>query len=142
MKNTICKFAMMIGLSALGTASLSAQEMKETGSIPFDFQVSGQKLTAGTYTVVRDTVGTSTTMLHIRNKETRKAVFLPIPINEPGVSGQSKLVFRKYGERYFLAEVWFPEESTGHVYPVSREEKEVSTAMNKTTPELTFVAMR
>jgi hypothetical protein len=141
MKATFCKVAMMIGVAALGTSCLQAQQISEKGAIPFDFQVSGQKIAAGTYTVMCMKTGAGA-MLAMRNTETRKSGYLPHAVNKQGEPGESKLVFRKYGDRYFLAEVWFPEENGAHVYPVSRAEKEVATALNTQAPQTVYIAMR
>ena len=142
MKNTIYTFAVMIGLSAIASSALMAQKMQETGTIPFDFQVAGQKVAAGSYIVSRDTTSGGTSLLSLRGTETRKGIYLPVSVGKAGATGQSKLVFRKYGDRYFLAEVWFPEESIGHVYPASPAEKELAAATNQQAPEVTYVAMR
>jgi hypothetical protein len=142
MKNTICTFAMMIGVSALATSGLMAQQLNEKGTIPFDFQVAGKTVPAGTYAVYRETTGSGAPMIWIRSLETRLTLYTPVASAKAGSAGQPKLVFRKYGDRYFLAEVWFAEESVGHVYPVSKPEKELATAMNNKTPEVTYIAMR
>jgi hypothetical protein len=42
------------------------------------------------------------------------------------VSDQSKLLFRKYGDRYFLAEVWSAGSLSGQRLPVSKAERELT----------------
>jgi len=40
--------------------------------------------------------------------------------------GQTKLVFHRYGDRYFLNQIWVEGMSAGHQLPVNAREKEVA----------------
>ena len=44
----------------------------------------------------------------------------------------TKLVFRKYGEQYFLSQIWVEGEETGAQLPKTRVEKEL---MSRVTPD-------
>ena len=124
-------------LGALASASAAfAQSHSVTATVPFPFEVSGQKLSAGPYRLdqmsahilaIRST--TSHTMATvITNSEQRF---------EPTSGG--KLVFRKYGHRYFLSQVWAPGSSIGQSCVKSRAEKEVQLAKTEAAaPDVTL----
>ena len=137
MKNQFTLFVMSLGIAAaVGTTQLSASEVTEKGSIPFEFQAGASHMEAGTYTV-------STSDRHVvtvSNNETgaKRVVGLGIPTGKP-TSGKAMLVFRRYGTRCFLSEIWYPE---GYVQalPTSKLEQEVAASLGK--PEVTQIAMR
>src|SRR5947209_9362052 len=88
-------------VTAVATAQGQANDMK--ANIPFEFSVGSQSLPEGEYRIESrsgqgDVVGLS------RQDNTARAMRLTIP--KDGRSEHAKLVFHRYGDRYFLAEVW------------------------------------
>jgi hypothetical protein len=78
--------------------------LKVQATIPFDFTAGDETLPAGTYTV--ETIS-SNGLLAIRSEDyTRKMFILTGAKEAKNESESGKLVFRKYGDLYFLAEVW------------------------------------
>jgi len=54
---------------------------------------------------------------------------------------ESKLVFNRYGNRYFLSQVWNGGSIRGRQLPISPREKEMpQLARNETKTEITLVA--
>jgi hypothetical protein len=54
---------------------------------------------------------------------------------------ESKLVFNRYGNRYFLSQVWTAGSIRGRQLPISPREKEMpQLARNETKAEVTLVA--
>jgi len=99
----------------LGATGLSAQT-KAVANIPFDFTVSTVTLPAGTYTIQSSTAAHDA--IQIVNKETRKSVFvLAPPSNGPYKGETGKVVFNRYGDRYFFSEVWTAAGLRGHAMP-------------------------
>lgn len=96
--------------------------------IPFDFNVGGKALTAGEYTVKAFTAKGD--ILAISNKQSNNtAVRLTHSIEAGGAPKQSKLVFHRYGQRYFLSEVWSNGERTGRQLLKSREERAIESQL-------------
>lgn len=139
MKTNFLTLAAAIGFAAM-TGTGYSQELRENGTVPFDFQVGTQHLSAGTYTVSRATVSGAMQLQNSQN-HTNMVAPLQIPI---GMNKQheAKLVFHKYGERYFLAEVWFDNDPIGHALPKSKVEKEYAAQMHVTKPQVVYLAMR
>lgn len=117
------RLIMMSVLGVLTTVSAHAQAGKQlTVTIPFDFYVAGKTLPAGQYHVGRSTEDAEGLVL--RGTDGRTGLFvLTRGIQNEEVQRESRLVFRRYGDQYFLGEVWISGRSTGRELPSSRKER-------------------
>lgn len=93
-----------------------------TVEIPFDFYVRNEKLNAGEYEVQKNTED----VFVLRNVETGKKIILSARISagKNGVEAE-KVVFNKYGDRYFLREVYMDRLSLGRDLGESKTEKKI-----------------
>lgn len=125
MRTNTTRAITLLGLFlVLTSASASAQsytDEKVALNIPFDFQVGEKSFPAGKY-VVSDTP----TTLQLRSKDARQSItVLPRRTLRPeGKLSSAKLVFHRYGDRYFLSEVWMFAAQLGHELRQSRAERE------------------
>jgi hypothetical protein len=125
MSNQILKgftmLALIVGLGFVtAVASANGQTPTVVSNIPFEFTVGDRALPAGKYMV--QPISQSSAALMIRGDE-RSAVRLANPINTSKRAQTTKLVFHRYGERYFLSEVWVAGESTGRQLRKSAQER-------------------
>jgi hypothetical protein len=110
-------------------------------NVPFVFVLGDKSMDAGSYEIVSR--GDEVALL--RNMNTRVAYFL---IRSQHVQSRSvepaKLVFNKYGDQYFLSQIWDGSSETGIQLPKSKREKEVRMADNGITerPEIVVLAMK
>jgi hypothetical protein len=117
------------------TAVVSANAQTSTGikaEIPFDFMVGDQKLPAGSYTVAPLLRQTNTGIILKNDHSKAAAMRLTNPIQ--GGAAQTKLVFHRYEDRYYLAEVWDATE-TGRQLHMSGREKAVERELAKNNSE-------
>jgi hypothetical protein len=130
MKNPIFNSLKIFSACALLAAScLSAQSGHMIVNVPFDFSVKNQHLAAGNYTVTTDT-GRSVVL--IRGEEGGPAVFaLTMPAQAPKIQVQPKLVFNRYGDRYFLTQVWQATTDQGRILQASMAEQELARSAGK-----------
>jgi len=121
---TLKKLIMLSVLGVLTTVSAHAQAGKQfTVTIPFSFYVAGKTLPAGQYHVGRSTQTTAEGLV-LRGTDGRVGVFvLTRGIQTEEVQQESKMIFRRYGNEYFLAEVWTSGAGTGRELPRSRKER-------------------
>jgi hypothetical protein len=94
--------------------------------VPFAFSANGQKLPAGHYIVKQDTG-----LIRIFNHG-NVGLFVPTHAAYRTKSDGSKLVFHRYGDDYFLSEVWTNGSRDGkELYPshAEREAKSKSAEM-------------
>ena len=131
-------------LSVLWLGSAGAQEpgTKIRASIPFDFTVKGKTLPAGEYEVSR--VMDEPIALLLRNVHDKhdEVVVETEPVIGRTTPKRDELIFNRYGESYFLSEVFTAGEQTGEeLYPTHRErELRSEMARNQAGPETVTVA--
>jgi hypothetical protein len=131
-KQMLKGFTMLLLVVALAlvtaVASANGQSSKTMANIPFEFVVGDKALPAGAYTV--DSITSQNEAMIIRNVAAKDAAFrLTTPAS--GQSKHAKLVFHRYGERYFLAEVWAGEGGGGRELMKSRQERAIERELAK-----------
>ena len=123
MKNQL--FA-LIGLGLLlATASAYAQTGVVKANVPFNFIVDKTDVPAGQYMI--QSVGTTGTAVAIESSD-RSLVKLVLPnaCESSQAQEKSKLVFHRYGDQYFLAQIWREGDNRGSELPKSQRENEVA----------------
>jgi hypothetical protein len=119
-------------------AAVNAQSLTATANIPFNFMVNGKTLPVGNYTICE--VPQSHTLV-IRGIDTNNvAVAITTNVESAGLQASGKLVFHRYGSRYFLSQAWVPGAGRATLSP-ARIEKELSAKKN-VTGESVLVALR
>ena len=123
----------------LVAGSAFAQSGQIRANIPFNFTVSRSTLPAGNYSV--STTGGTDSILVIQGVD-GKAVKLvgSHHVQASKLSDRTKLVFRCYGDRYFLAQVWMRGSQMGRELPKSTLESEI--AMDAAAHQVVLVASR
>jgi hypothetical protein len=146
MKNT--RFTSILGSSLIAcvltigslasTPSASAQSPMPLAevNIPFAFQTPSQTLPAGIYRIDLE----SNHLIRLQGpNQTADFVEMHNAIkSHPAKHGT--IVFDRYGNQYFLRQVWTAGDTVGLECPKSRAEKETSQAKNKQTPSVTGLA--
>ena len=115
---------MLIAAVALmaGLVSAHAQSLTVQADVPFDFAVGSKSLTAGDYSVRTFTANGDAVLISGKDSKQR-VIRLSQTIHARNVPKQAKLVFHRYGQRYFLSEIWTPGERTGRQLQKSSEER-------------------
>jgi hypothetical protein len=91
--------------------------------IPFDFVIAGKTLPAGDYVVERSTLS-SAAGLSVKGVDKNAGVYVLTADVESGErASASKLVFNRYGDRYFLSEFWTAGRANGRKLIKSGEER-------------------
>ena len=145
--NLIAKAGVLCAV-VLATAFVSVQAQSPAYrirvNIPFDFSIADKKLPAGNYSIGRAMQNSDNTVLSIldgrgHTKESR----LSIPVQSFDAKNQATLVFHRYGDEYFLYQVWAAGETTGRQFPKSSAEREIQNRVmtressGKMTPKVT-----
>jgi hypothetical protein len=124
MKKQLLTF-LSLGL-LLATASAYAQSMKLKANVPFNFVVTGGTLRAGEYTIRSQNMEHE---MRINGMGQSSRLFLAVPclsLKGGRPSNQTKLVFDRYGDQYFLAAIWETGKSVGLRLPKTRRESEMA----------------
>jgi hypothetical protein len=98
-------------------------------NIPFDFTVRGRTLPAGHYEISR--INDEPGGLEIANIDHRSehALFETEPVQQSKIPNRGEIVFHRYGDNYFLYEVWTPGLETGREIETSRRERALERDM-------------
>ena len=122
-------FAVAVFIALLGASSAKASSTMLRADIPFDFTVGSATLPAGTYTVTEATPG----VLLIRNDNPGPdpAFVLANLVETTKAQDSAKLIFHRYGNSYFLSEVWAADAFPG--YSVVKSPEEISASKELTS---------
>jgi hypothetical protein len=112
----------------LAAGSAYAQTIRVKADIPFKFSVNKETMPAGEYTI--QSVSTDRVLL-IRNSDDKPMTMLIAnSVQSLRPSEHSKLVFQRYGDDYFLSQVWVAGNTLGHQVPKSGRERELALNQN------------
>lgn len=112
----------LVVASVLAFPMVNAQsQIVMSANVPFAFSVDGKQLAAGDYEA-RD-AGARATL--IETKDGTAEVLGIYAYAGPSKEAETKLVFDKIGDRYFLRQIWTSTRSLGLSVPESKLEKEV-----------------
>lgn len=114
-------------------APVYGQSMKV--DIPFDFVAAQATLPAGEYSVSRNEPAQG--VVRLVSSKGSSAVCLTHGIQSNRPSNTAKLVFNRYGNHYFLSQVWALGNTTGHVLRPSKAEREIARTFKSGTEILT-----
>ena len=119
----------MAMFTAVGSAQGQTLGNTIRANIPFDFTVADKQLPAGQYSIGRSQPTVGDLILAISNSDGRaNAITIPVQTMEP--QNATKLIFHRYGDQYFLYQVWRVGSSTGRAIPKTRRERQVERKSN------------
>jgi hypothetical protein len=141
MKNQALRTITMLSLVlVLAAVSVNAQGRSENSiavNIPFDFAVGDTRLPSGNYTLQRIALTSSYDRLVIQIADGLgdSHTVMTSPNRTSEVQKQSKLVFNRYGDQYFLSEVWMAGSDTGRNLFQSRNERNLARELTRSKSE-------
>ena len=100
-----------------------------TFKVPFSFVAGEKVLTAGEYHITEDS---TPGVLQVWGSDRKTILVLAGSIETLDASTQTKIVFHRYENRYFLAQLWVEGENGGRNLPIGRQEREMA---RKSDPE-------
>ncbi len=140
MKTSTLSTLAMIGVGAvLGSTNLMAQTGQFHVNIPFQFTIGQHAMPAGGY-IVRVGSGTPMVVFHMDGGKANH-VALTNGIESNAKAGKASLVFQRYGNRYFLSQVWTGD-VVGKELPKSAAEREEIAKVRSAEPVTLAAAVR
>jgi hypothetical protein len=131
---TVCLWFTVAAVFAQTTPSQQLMKV----NIPFGFAVEDHSLPAGEYLVLTVTPERSIRILSADGKHSAIVNTLPNYAKEP--SSNSRLVFHRYGDEYFLSQVWTAGQNVARNPLSSNKAMEIASSGGK--PEtLTVIAL-
>jgi hypothetical protein len=131
----------MLALAFLAATQIVRAQEPLLANIPFAFTAGSMALPAGEYRVER--MAQDATMLLIRRADGSVAKIVPtLGAQANGLQSQSKLIFHRYGNRYFLSQVWVEGYARGRELPESAKEKELALTAQNAKPDQVIIVAR
>lgn len=114
MKSRMIRLAVLVVAVAFLSAILHAQMVIKTPlfrvDVPFAFMAAGVHLPAGSYIVSH----VDPYLILIETQDGKARALVHVAIENANSSTPTKLVFNKYGEQYFMAQVWTEQDQQVH----------------------------
>jgi hypothetical protein len=117
----------LIAVLAMASAVAAAKPQpinKVVAAIPFEFSVGYKTMPAGEYSVM--SIPNSNGLLIQSADGKTSALRLSNAVDSDKTQSHARLVFHRYGERYFLAEVWNGSDKTGRELTKTQEERNIA----------------
>jgi hypothetical protein len=92
-------------------------------NIPFAFQVGNKTMPAGEYSIQRVSDGDGRIQLIRRTDSSASAMAPTLLVDAKDGKSESVLVFHKYGNSYFLSEIWTGESQGRQLFKSEREKE-------------------
>jgi hypothetical protein len=128
--------ALAIGsLASTQSASAQSSTMAEV-KIPFTFQMGAQILPAGSYRIVRE----SGYLVRLQGPDNAGGYVQMHDAIKLHAANHGSVVFDRYGNKYFLRQIWTEGSANGLECSKSRAEKETLQAKNMQSPSSTELA--
>ena len=136
MKRNLFGILITLTLALLISVPLSAQTIAKA-TVPFDFTVGQTKMPAGTYEI-----SPLSHAILIMDRKTAKSVLSLFNSEEPSRGDSTpRLVFHRYGDKYFLSQVSRGNGGAVMQLPTSKLEAEVRIA-GSSVPQKTVIAAK
>ena len=142
MKTNVYGALMILALALIVSVPMTQAQVRAKAQVGFDFSLNDKVMAAGSYEISSP----SNNVLALRNLDTREGrlVIEPMKVQASLAAGtpHAKLVFHKYGDQYFLAQIWDGQSNIGIAFPESKREKELQMASDLHQPEVVVLAMK
>jgi hypothetical protein len=140
MKKQIAVAVALLAAAIAAGQCYAEQYLSLKGNIPCAFQVGNKTMPAGEYSIQRVSDGDGRIQLIRRTDSSASAMAPTLPVDAKDGKSEPVLVFHKYGNSYFLSEIWTGE-SQGRQLFKSEREKELVREETRTEVTLSLQAL-
>jgi hypothetical protein len=141
-RNNVYGALMIVVLALIVSVPMTQAQAPARADVPFEFILGQTAMSAGSYEIG----SLNEKVLVMRNLDTGDARLqiepMHVQASQSAGTPHAKLVFRTYGDLYFLAEIWDGQSPIGIAFPESKREKELRWARDAHQPELVVIAMK
>lgn len=127
---------LVVGALAAAAQAQTSSAQRVVANIPFAFNVGQTQLPAGKYTITVLNPSSDRRVLQVRNADGRLSAIVQTTSVLVNAAGDAKLVFHRYGDRYFFAKAQMAGDATGLAAVKSKaertEERSIAKAGKKT----------
>jgi hypothetical protein len=129
-------------LALIVSTPMTQAQARERANVPFEFSLNQTSMRAGTYEI-SSPGGQALVVRNLDTGESRLVIeSMHVQASQAAGTPNPKLVFHRYGDQYFLAEIWDGQSNRGIALSESKREKEVQLARDTHQPQLVVIAMK
>jgi hypothetical protein len=139
---TLIAMIVLVGSMAVAAQAQNNGRTRLTAHVPFEFNVGEKTMPAGKYTVSQINPASDRVALQLRNQDGSASVMLQMNAVSGRAQESTKLIFNRYGNRYFFAEAWIDGERAGLQVVRSRAERVAQRELAGTRKPTTTVALK
>lgn len=121
MKTQFFRFLVLTFAFLIFSVAAFAQSNPMSVEIPFNFHVGNEKLAAGKYNIRR--ISANSFLLRSEDGEGKVLVQTPLTLEVEKSAASEKLVFNRYGNKYFLRQIFANRANVGRSLYESKTEK-------------------
>jgi hypothetical protein len=136
MKKQMLKgFTMLIAIitmafvTAVVSANAQTSRQKLTANVPFNFSVGDKEMNAGDIRVGNITEASDSGIVVRNADDNQNAIRLTNTLQSAKAQEQTRLVFHRYGDKYYLAQIWTAGSRTGRELVKSKSERALEREM-------------
>jgi hypothetical protein len=137
MKNQMFTIAAALALTLIGAGRCGAQQGALRVNVPFAFTVGDKAMPAGEYRVAELSWAQQTVQVIAQSDGDASIMVMTNAVVRAGKAPTPRLTFHRYGNRYFLTEIWIGD-TQGRQLVKSRAENELATTLG--TQEVAVLA--
>jgi len=132
MKRQVLSLISLLSL-LLVAGSAIAQSNRVAAKVPFGFMVANRSLPAGAYSVQPLSARNDGELLLRSEDSSASMIAISNAAESHKPANKTKLVFNRYGDQYFLSEIWVEGATRGRQLPETSREKEVAKELAQNT---------
>jgi hypothetical protein len=139
--HTVIALLVLIGSMAVAAQAQANGRAKMIANVPFRFSVGDRTLPPGEYTLRVINPTADHAILQLRSSDGESVM---LQMNDVvGKDGETaRLVFNRYGNRYFFAQAWVDGDNTGMQAAKSKTERAAETELAGLKPGTETIAVR
>jgi hypothetical protein len=138
----VAAVVVITGFLAVSSARAQSNSAPQLSAIiPFEFSIGDRTMEQGEYTLTRLNPSSPVKILQLRRKDGSSSVVIQTIDVVGKIRDNAKLVFNRYGERYFLAQAWMPGDKNGLGIQKSRAERRIEQQLAGMKPKTETVAL-
>ncbi|HKP35286.1 MAG TPA: hypothetical protein VJT71_00400 [Pyrinomonadaceae bacterium] len=138
---TMIALVVLVGSMAVAAQAQNNSRTRMTANIPFEFSAGNKDLPAGQYEISEVNPASQPAALRLRSKDGSVSVLMQMNAVVGRTRESAKLIFRRYGSHYFLAQTWADGESTGLQAPRTRYERAIERELAAIKPSTVTIAL-
>jgi hypothetical protein len=139
--HAILLLTILVGMLSISAQAQIGGTTRLIAHIPFDFAVGDRILPAGEYTMTCTNPTSDHKVLQFRSRD-GKAVAMVQTASVIGNDREgARLLFHRYGDRYFFAKAWLPADQTGMQAVQSKAERAAARQLAGTKPKIETVVL-